>query len=87
MIGLLFVLAMQAATPDIVVSGKRLDEAYQACVEQGCPPLRDAQVSIAFAEQQFRQGAYQRARRTLACRGCAQQAECRDRTKAGRGAI
>ena len=66
MIGLLFVLAMQAATPDIIVSGKRLDEAYQACVEQGCPPLRDAQVSIAFAEQQFRQGAYQRARRTLA---------------------
>ena len=66
MIALLFVLTMQAATPDIVVSGKRLAEAYEACVEQGCPPLRDAQVSIAFAEQQFRQGAYQKARHTLA---------------------
>lgn len=66
MIALLFVLTMQAATPDIVVSGKRLADAYEACVEQGCPPLRDAQVSIAFAEQQFRQGAYQKSRRTLA---------------------
>ncbi|MEG8033210.1 hypothetical protein QP179_17385 [Sphingomonas aurantiaca] len=66
MIALLFVLTMQAATPDIVVSGKRLAEAYESCVEQGCPPLRDAQVSIAFAEQQFRQGAYQKARYTLA---------------------
>ncbi|MES3151862.1 hypothetical protein [Sphingomonas faeni] len=66
MIALLFALTMQATTPDIVVSGKRLTDAYEACVEQTCPPLRDAQVSIAYAEQQFRQGAYLQARKTLA---------------------
>ncbi len=66
MIALLFALTMQAATPDIVVSGKSLADAYKSCVEQTCPPLRDAQVSIAYAEQQFRQGAYQQARKTLA---------------------
>ncbi len=66
MIALLFALTMQAATQDIVVSGKRLADAYEACVEQTCSTLRDAQVSIAYAEQQFRQGAYQRARKMLA---------------------
>ncbi|RZM33572.1 MAG: hypothetical protein EOP67_21660 [Sphingomonas sp.] len=66
MIALLFALTMQAATPDIVVSGKRLADAYKACVDQTCPPLRDAQVSIAYAEQQFRHGAYPQARKTLA---------------------
>lgn len=68
MIALLFALTMQAATQDIIVSGKRLADAYAACVEQTCSTLRDAQVSIAYAEQQFRQGAYQRARKTLAAR-------------------
>jgi hypothetical protein len=65
MIALFFILALQGATPDIVVSGRRLSEAYAACAEQGCSPLRDAQASIAFAEQQFRDGAYLKARRTL----------------------
>jgi hypothetical protein len=65
MIALSFILTLQAATPDIVVSGRRLSEAYAACAEQGCSPLRDAQASIAFAEQQFRDGAYLKARRTL----------------------
>jgi len=65
MIALFFILSLQSATPDIVVSGRRLSEAHAACVEQGCSPLRDAQASIAFAEQQFRDGAYLKARRTL----------------------
>jgi hypothetical protein len=65
MIAIFFILSLQAATPDIVVSGRRLSEAYAACAEQGCSPLRDAQASIAFAEQQFRDGAYLKARRTL----------------------
>ncbi|MES3092479.1 hypothetical protein QTN93_01795 [Sphingomonas aerolata] len=65
MIALFFALSLQAATPDIVISGRQLSEAYAACVEQGCPPLRDAQASIAFAEQQFRDGAYLKARHTL----------------------
>jgi hypothetical protein len=65
MIALFLILSLQTATPDIVVSGRRLSEAYAECVEQGCSPLRDAQASIAFAEQQFRDGAYLKARRTL----------------------
>jgi hypothetical protein len=65
MIAIFFILSLQAATPDIVVSGRRLSEAYAACAEHGCSPLRDAQASIAFAEQQFRDGAYLKARRTL----------------------
>lgn len=65
MIALLLLLTLQI-TPEIVVSGKRLDDAYRECVDQACPPLRDAQVSIAYAERQFREGAYVKARKTLA---------------------
>lgn len=65
MIALFLMLSLQSAAPDIVVSGTRLSEAYAACVKQTCTPLRDAQVSIAFAERQFRDGAYIKARRTL----------------------
>lgn len=65
MIALVFILSLQSASPEIVVTGKKLSEAHKTCVEQGCTPLRDAQVSIAFAERQFRDGAYVKARRTL----------------------
>ncbi len=65
MIALLLLLTTQVA-PEIVVAGKRLDDAYRECVQQTCPPLRDAQVSIACAERQFREGAYVKARNTLA---------------------
>ncbi len=65
MIALLLFLTIQV-TPEIVVSGKRLSDAYQECVDRACPSLRDAQVSIAYAEQQFRDGAYVKARKTLA---------------------
>ena len=65
MIALVFILSLQSANPEIVVTGKKLSEAHKICVEQGCTPLRDAQVSIAFAERQFRDGAYVKARRTL----------------------
>ena len=66
-------IALQAAmvaTPkpvgDIVVEGRRLDDAYRACVAGRCSVLRDAQVSIALAEQQIRGGAYADAKRTMA---------------------
>lgn len=62
----LLLLMMTQDVPAIVVSGKRLPEAYRECVERACPPLRDAQVSIAYAEKQFREGAYVKARSTLA---------------------
>ena len=66
MSSLLLVLALQsaAADPGIVVTNK-LDPAYAECVAGGCAPLRDAQVSIAWAEQRFRQGAYLEAKRGL----------------------
>ncbi|OWK32616.1 hypothetical protein SPMU_09530 [Sphingomonas mucosissima] len=41
MLTLLFLL--QAASGDIVITGKRLVEAHAACVKGGCTPLRDAQ--------------------------------------------
>lgn len=65
MIAVLLFVTMQI-TPEIIVSGKRLDDAYRECVDRACPPLRDAQVSIAYAERQFRDGAYVKARKTLA---------------------
>lgn len=65
MIAVLLFVTMQV-TPEIIVSGKRLDDAYRECIDRACPPLRDAQVSIAYAEQQFRDGAYVKARKTLA---------------------
>lgn len=64
---LLLALALQtAAAPDIVVKGTRLDDAYAACLARQCPPLRDAQVTIAWAEARFREGAYLKAKRGLA---------------------
>lgn len=66
MIGLLFLAALQATPDDVVVSGQRLDEAYAACRVGRCTPLRDAQVSVAKAEQLVRDGRYLDAKRLLA---------------------
>ncbi|MDV3481927.1 hypothetical protein [Sphingobium yanoikuyae] len=51
-------LLVQAASPDIVVTGQRLVEEQAKCVRGECTPLRDAQATIALAEQQFRDGEY-----------------------------
>lgn len=64
MLALLLIIGLQAG--EIVVTGKRLEAAQQACVRGGCTPLRDAQASIALAEAQFRKGDYLIAKRTLA---------------------
>lgn len=64
MLTLLFLL--QAASGDIVITGKRLVEAHAACVKGGCTPLRDAQATIALAESQFRDGSYLNAKGLLA---------------------
>ncbi len=66
MLTLFLAVTAQAAISDVVVSAKRLEDASVACRKGACTPLRDAQVSIAWAEHQFRQGAYVRAKRTLA---------------------
>ncbi len=63
---LTLLLLLQAQTSDIVITGKRLEEAHAACVRGGCTPLRDAQASIALAESRFRDGNYLSAKRLLA---------------------
>jgi len=59
-------LLVQAASPDIVVTGQRLVEEQAKCVRGECTPLRDAQATIALAEQQFRNGEYVQAKGLLA---------------------
>ncbi|MDF2603622.1 hypothetical protein [Sphingomonas sp.] len=63
---LTLLLLLQAASGDIVITGKRLEEAHSACVRGGCTPLRDAQASIALAESRFHAGGYLEAKRLLA---------------------
>jgi len=63
---LLLVIAAQATGDDIVVTGTRLDDAYPECIAHQCSPLRDAQVSIAWAERAFGKGDYLTAKRGLA---------------------
>ena len=66
MFAFLLFATVQAPGADIVVTGTRLDDAYAECVARHCPPLRDAQVSIAWAERAFRRGDYLAAKRGLA---------------------
>ncbi|WP_088182146.1 hypothetical protein [Sphingobium sp. Z007] len=51
---------------DIVVTGQKLEQVQAECAKGGCPPLRDAQATIALAEVQFRDGNYQKAKALLA---------------------
>jgi hypothetical protein len=62
---LALLMLLQVPSPEITVTGKRLVEEYAACRTGACTPLRDAQVSIAFAELQFREGQYLKAKYTL----------------------
>ncbi len=62
----LILMLLAQATGDIVITGKRLEEAHAQCVRGGCTPLRDAQASIALAEARFRTGAYLDAKALLA---------------------
>lgn len=62
---LALLLAVQPAAPEVVVTGKRLESMHEECAKGGCSPLRDAQVSIAWAESHFREGRYVDAKRTL----------------------
>lgn len=60
----LFIL-LQASGADIIVTGKRLEEAHDACVRGECTVIRDAQASIALAEARFRDGKYLQAKNLL----------------------
>lgn len=63
---LALLLLLQAASPEIVVTGQRLVEEQAKCVRGECTPLRDAQATIALAEQDFRDGDYVKAKALLA---------------------
>lgn len=55
------------AVNDIVVTAIPLSQtktALEACLSQGCPPLKDIQATLAHAENQFVAGDYKGARRT-----------------------
>lgn len=62
----LILMLLLQASGDIVITGKRLEEAHAACVRGECTPLRDAQASIALAESRFRNGDYLKAKGLLA---------------------
>ncbi|MFD1951987.1 hypothetical protein ACFSGX_14535 [Sphingomonas arantia] len=57
---------LPAPPAELIVTGRRLADAHAACVRGECTPLRDARVSIALAEEQFRGGAYLDAKHLLA---------------------
>ncbi|QNG45860.1 tetratricopeptide repeat protein [Sphingobium yanoikuyae] len=63
---LALLLLLQAASPEIIVTGQRLVEEQAKCVHGDCTPLRDAQATIALAEQRFRDGDYLKAKYLLA---------------------
>ena len=63
---LALVLMLQAASADIVIRGDRLAEAHERCVKGGCTPLRDAQTTVALAEEKFGEGDYRTAKHVLA---------------------
>lgn len=65
MIGIV-VAAMLQSPSDIVVTGQRLEQASRRCAARPCTPLEDARASIAQAEELFRRGQYQPAKRLLA---------------------
>ncbi|MCI4588753.1 hypothetical protein MOK15_01345 [Sphingobium sp. BYY-5] len=58
-------LLLQSPSSDIIVTGQRLVEVQAECARGDCTPLRDAQATIALAEEKFRGGAYLDAKRLL----------------------
>ena len=54
-----------ASSPDIIVQARRIDAALVGCLSRGCPTVEDIRLSIALAEAQFANGAYNDAQRTL----------------------
>ena len=68
---LALMLALQAPSGDVTVTGQRLERVHDQCRQGRCTPLRDAQASIAWAEAQFRDGKYVAAKAVL--RGAAER--------------
>lgn len=66
---LLLAFALQAsvppADPTITVTGRRIAAEHEDCVQGGCPPVRDANATLAYAQQQLIAGNYKGSRRAL----------------------
>ena len=63
---MLALLLLLQSPSDIIVTGKRLVEAQAKCARGECTTLRDAQATIALAEEKFRDGDYLDAKALLA---------------------
>ena len=63
---MLALLLLLQSPSDIIVTGKRLVEAQAKCARGECTTLRDAQATIALAEEKYRDGEYLDAKALLA---------------------
>jgi hypothetical protein len=67
---ILFAFASQspgapAVDPTITVAGRRIVAEHDACAKGGCPPVRDANATLAYAQQRLLAGDYKGSRRAL----------------------
>ena len=71
MLGPVLLLMAQAASPpagsqdEIVVTGRRAEEALAECLARKCPPAEEIEASLQASVEQFADGRYAHARRTL----------------------
>lgn len=66
MIALALLLLTQAASPgDIIVTGHRAEDRLAECLASNCPPAREIEASLQASVEQFANGRYENARRTL----------------------
>jgi hypothetical protein len=71
MLSSLLVLLAQATTPastspnDIIVIGRRAERDLAACLTRNCPPSEEVEASLQASVEQFADGRYDDARRTL----------------------
>lgn len=65
LIGLSLQAASTVTDPTIVVTGQRITREYQLCQVGGCSPVRDANATLAYAQQQLLDGEYKESRRAI----------------------
>ncbi|WP_260597534.1 hypothetical protein [Sphingomonas endolithica] len=50
---------------DVIVTGRRAEKALEACLARNCPPAEDVEASLLSSVEQFADGRYRDAQRTL----------------------
>lgn len=71
MLGPILLLLAQAATPssgarnDVIVTGRRAEQGLADCLALECPPAKEIEMSLRASVEQFADGRYEDARRTL----------------------